>query len=132
MNKIVITGRLVRDPEMKTLSTGQEKCRFTVAVDRRVKKDAQKKADFFDCDAWTGTAAFVSKWFKKGSGITVIGRMESSTSEKDGQKKTFWTINVDEVEFHISAPRGSEAPENAPEIDAESGMEHVQTDDLPF
>ena len=67
MNKITITGRLVRDPEMKTLPNGTEKCRFTVAVDRRHKKDQPAKADFFDCDAWSATGAFVNNWFKKGT-----------------------------------------------------------------
>ena len=124
MNQITITGRLVRDPEMKTLSTGAEKCRFTVAVDRRTKKDQPKKADFFDCDAWSGTAAFVNTWFKKGSAITVRGRME-------GVKKTYWAINVEEVEFQMGQKAGTE-PEQAPAVDPQSGMEQVNTDELPF
>lgn len=131
MNQITITGRLVRDPEMKTLSNGTEKCRFTVAVDRRHKKDQPAKADFFDCDAWSGTGAFVNTWFKKGSAITVRGRMESSQSEKDGVKRTYWAINVDEVEFQMGQKAGT-APEETPNIDEQSGMEHVQTDELPF
>ena len=131
MNQITITGRLVRDPEMKTLITGAEKCRFTVAVDRRTKKDQPKKADFFDCDAWSGTAAFVNTWFKKGSAITVRGRMESSQSEKDGVKKTYWAINVEEVEFQMGQKAGGE-PEQAPAVDPQSGMEQVNTDELPF
>lgn len=131
MNKIMITGRLTRDPEMKTLSTGNEKCRFTVAVDRRVKKDQPKKTDFFDCDAWSGTAAFVNTWFKKGSGITVIGRMESSKSNKEDDKHTYWTLNVEDVEFPLSTK--SEKPaEPSPAVDAQSGMEKVDTEDLPF
>ena len=132
MNQITITGRLVRDPEMKTLSTGAEKCRFTVAVDRRTKKDQPKKADFFDCDAWSGTAAFVNAWFKKGSAITVRGRMESSQSEKDGAKRTYWSLNVDEVEFPMGKGDRQEASASAPEVDAESGMEKVDTEELPF
>ena len=131
MNKIVITGRLVRDPEMKTLSTGQEKCRFTVAVDRRVQKDKPKKTDFFDCDAWANTGAFVNKWFKKGSAITVIGRLESSKSSKEEDKHTYWTLNVDEVEFQMGkGERSDSAP--APEVDPETGYEKVDTDSLPF
>ena len=131
MNKITITGRLVRDPEMKTLPNGTEKCRFTVAVDRRHKKDHPAKADFFDCDAWSATGAFVNNWFKKGSAITVVGRMESSTSEKDGQKRTFWSVNVEEVEFQMGQRAGT-TPEEEPNIDQQSGMEQVNTVELPF
>lgn len=134
MNKIVITGYLGQDPEMQTLSNGMEKCRFTVGVSRRVKKDAPKKTDWFNCDAWGGTGAFINKWFKKGSGIVVTGRMESSQSEKDGQKRTYWSLNVDDVEFPMGGGTGrqSEQAEPAPEIDAASGMEKVDTEELPF
>ena len=131
MNKITITGRLTRDPEMKTLENGMEKCRFTVAVDRKHKKDKPAKTDFFDCDAWSGTAAFVNAWFKRGSAITVIGRMESSTSEKDGQKRTYWTLNVEEVEFQMGQKAGT-AQEEAPKVDEQTGMEQVNTEELPF
>ena len=131
MNKIWLTGRLTRDPELTTLSNGMEKCRFTVAVDRRVKKDAPRKADFFNCDAWGSTGAFVQKWFKQGSAITVIGRMESSQSEKDGEKKTYWAVNVDEVEFQMGQKSNSgSAP--AQNVDPESGFTAVQTEELPF
>lgn len=132
MNHITITGRLVRDPEMKTLSNGTEKCQFTVAVDRRRRKDQPSKADFFTCDAWSGTAAFVNNWFKKGSPITLSGRMESSTSEKDGVKRTFWAINVEEVEFQKGRSEAALDAAEAPEKDAETGMEKVDTDELPF
>ena len=131
MNQITITGRLVRDPEMKTLSNGTEKCRFTVAVDRRRKKDQPAKADFFDCDAWSGTGAFVNTWFKKGSAITVRGRMESSQGEKEGVKRTYWAINVEEVEFQMGQKSWT-APEEAPAIDEQSGMEQVDVEQLPF
>ena len=111
-----------------------EKCRFTVGVSRRVKKDAPKKTDWFNCDAWGATGAFVQKWFRKGSGITVIGRMESSQSEKDGQKRTYWAINVDDVEFPMGGGTGRQdrQAEQAPEVDAASGMEVVNTDEMPF
>ena len=130
MNKIIITGYIGQDPEMQTLNNGMEKCRFTVGVSRRVKKDAPKKTDWFNCDAWGATGSFVQKWFKKGSGITVIGRMESSQSEKDGKKTTYWSLNVDEVEFPMSKGDRSEAPEQP--VDAASGMPVVETEELPF
>ena len=131
MNKIVITGYLGQDPEMQTLSNGMEKCRFTVGVSRRVKKDAPRKTDWFNCDAWGATGSFVKTWFRKGSGIIVSGRMESSQSEKDGKKTTYWSLNVDDVEFP-PAKGGDRPAEPAPEVDAASGMEVVNTESLPF
>ena len=130
MNKITIIGRLTRDPEMVTLSNGTEKCRFSVAVDRRHKKDQPAKTDFFDCDAWSGTGAFVKNWFRKGSGIVVTGRMESSVSEKDGNKTKFWSLNVEDVEFPPITKSENSAP--APTVDAQSGMEQVDPEELPF
>lgn len=130
MNKIIITGYLGQDPELQTLSNGMEKCRFTVGVSRRVKKDAPKKTDWFNCDAWGATGAFVKNWFRKGSGITVTGRMESSKSEKDG--KIYWSLNVDEIEFPMGKGDRPAAAEPAAEVDASSGMEVVNTEEMPF
>ena len=132
MNKIIITGYLGQDPEMQTLSNGMEKCRFSVGVRRKVKKDTPAKTDWFNCDAWGSTAAFVQKWFRKGSGITVTGRMESSQSDKDGAKRTYWSLNVDEVEFPMGKGDRQAEPAPAPEVDAQTGMEKVDTEELPF
>ena len=132
MNKIIISGYLGRDPEMQTLSNGMEKCRFTVGVSRRVKKDAPKKTDWFNCDAWGATGSFIQKWFRQGSGITVIGRMESSQSEKDGKKTTWWSLNVEDVEFPMGKGDRQETAAPAQETDAQSGMPVVETDELPF
>ena len=134
MNKIIITGRLTRDPEIVTLPNGMEKCRFSVAVDRRRKKDAPPKADFFNCDAWGAQGAFIAKWFKKASPITLTGRMESSQVEKDGGKVTYWSVNVEEVEFQKGASEAKlDGEEHAPAPrDPESGLEQVDTDELPF
>ena len=101
MNKIIIKGRLTRDPEMKTGASGVEFCRFTVAVDRQVSKDKMKDrpADFFDCTAFGNTGSMISTYFHKGKEILVEGRMESSQSDKDGQKRTFWGIVVERIYF---------------------------------
>lgn len=132
MNKIVVTGRLTRDPELTTVSTGQEKCRFSVAVDRRRRKDKEQVTDFFDCAAWGQCGAFVNQWFKKGSPITVIGRMESNKSEKDGVPVTYWTLQVDEVEFQMGSNNGSSAPAQTEKTDAQTGFTEVSTSELPF
>ena len=134
MNKLFITGRLTRDPEMVTLSNGMEKCKFCVAVDRRRKKDSPPKADFFNCEAWREQGAFINKWFRKGSPITLEGRMESSQGEKDGVKVTYWAVTVETVEFQkgVSETRMDNAENAGGPKDPESGFEQVNTDELPF
>ena len=129
MNKIIIKGRLVRDPELKTAGNGMELCKFTVAVDRRKVKDKEQQTDFFDCTAFGNTGVAISKYITKGREILVEGRMESNKSEKDGQKRTFWGITVDTFEFCGSKSDGS-AP--AQPVDSASGMPVVETEELPF
>ena len=131
MNKIIIKGRLTRDPEMKTGASGVEFCKFTVAVDRKLSKDKMKdkNADFFDCTAFGKTGAAIHAFIKKGREILVEGRMESSTSEKDGQKRTFWGVVVETFDF-CGSKGDSPAPAASP-ADA-SGFTPVETEELPF
>ena len=114
MNKIIIKGRLTRDPDMKTGASGVEFCKFTVAVDRRVSKDKMKdrQADFFDCTAFGNTGSMINTFFHKGKEILVEGRMESSQSDKDGQKRTFWGVTVENIEF--CGNKGDNSPAPAP------------------
>ena len=136
MNKIIIKGRLTRNPEMKTGASGIEFCKFTVAVDRKVSKDKQKdrQADFFDCTAFGKTGAAISAYMEKGREILVEGRMESSQSEKDGQKRTFWGITVETFDFCGSkGDRQAEPEAPAAEAPADpSGFTAVETEELPF
>ena len=104
MNSIKIQGRLTKDPEQKVGSSGAEYCKFTVAVDRKRSKD--KAVDFFDCTAFQQTGAFVAKYFAKGDGIIVSGRMESDKfTDKEGIKRTTWGITVEDVEFPLGKGR---------------------------
>lgn len=129
MNKIFITGRLTRDPELKTTNSGTEVCNFTVAVDRRKKKDAEKETDYFDVSAWTKLGSFVSTYFHKGDGINIEGRMESRKYvDKDGNNRTAWGVTAENIEFpHSKSKGGQNDSSNAfsEEVDANAG-------DLPF
>ena len=129
MNKITLHGRLVRDPEMKAGGSGVEYCRFTVAVDRRPVKDKPKESDFFDCTAFGATGAAISKYIAKGRDILIEGRMESSKSEKDGVRRTYWGVVVETFEF---CGGRNDAPAPAPAVDAGSGMEVAGNEELPF
>ena len=130
MNKIIIKGRLTRDPELKTGASGAEFCKFTVAVDRRKVKDKDQLTDFFDCTAFGSTGAAIAKYVPKGREILIEGRMESTKTEKDGQKRTWWGVTVDTFEFCGGRNDGGTAPEATK--DAASGMEVVDPESLPF
>lgn len=131
MNKIIITGRLTRDTEIKAANTGTEYCNFTVAVDRRAKKGEEKRADFFDCTAWGKTAAFVNQYFKKGDGIVIDGRMESRKYvDKDGNNRTAWGVTVDNVEFAQGKAKGDTA--NTADTTATFNPVDIDDGDLPF
>lgn len=102
MNKIFIHGRLTRDPELRYTSTGKSVASFSVAVNRR---HGEKEADFFDCEAWNGTADIVSRYLHKGSEVAINGSMYSDRYEaKDGTKSRSWRLNVEEIEFYGKAP----------------------------
>ena len=99
MNRIMLHGRLTRDPELQTVAGGVENCRFTVAVNRPVARDREPVADFIPCTAWRQTAAFVAKYFRQGDGIIVEGALNVRAYEKNGEKRTGFDVNVDRVEF---------------------------------
>ena len=99
MNKVILMGRLVRDPETRTMKDSTV-CNFTLAVDRRFKNaSGERQADFINCVAWRQTAEFVSKYFTKGSMVSVVGSIQTSTWEKDGVKQYKTDVNVDEAYF---------------------------------
>lgn len=130
MNKIVLAGRMVKDPELRTINTGMEVCNFTIAVDRRVKKGAEKQADFIDCTAWDKSGVFVSTYFHKGDGITLEGRLESRKwADNDGKNRVSWGVTVDNVEFPLGKGKGGE---NAVEPTFSDITPDTSGDDLPF
>ena len=109
MNKIVVMGRLVRDPEIRT-SNSTTIARFILAVDRRFKREGQADADFFNCTAFGKTAEFAEKYLKQGTKILVTGRMEQDNyTNKDGQKVYSWNLVVEEIEFAESKAAANEA-----------------------
>jgi len=131
MNRTIITGRLGKDPELKTGQSGAEFCNFSVAVDRRPDKDGNKATDWFRCTAFNKTAAFIEKYFKKGDGIEIEGRMENSPYEDKDTKKTrdSWQLMVERVEFPKA--KGGEAKTEAASAPVD-GFQQVNEDDLPF
>ena len=127
MNKISIMGRLTRDPELTTTQSGVEKCRYSVAVDEPKDKNGQKKVNFFNCVAFGKGGAFVAKYFKKGDGIIVHGRMDSY---KGNDEKTYWNLIAESHDFPLGKAGGALVPSEP--VDAQTQMPVVETEDLPF
>lgn len=102
INVAVIEGRLVRDPEVRTTQSGVSVADFTVAVDRRVKSGEEKQADFIRVTAWRQTAEFVQKYFHKGDGIHVFGKIRTEQyQDKEGNNRTRVGIQAEEVGFPL-------------------------------
>ena len=101
MNKVILIGRLTKDPEIRyTAGNNTAVCQFTVAVDRRFKSENQPTADFIPIVAWRQTAEFVSKYFKKGSRIALVGQIQTrSWDDTEGKKHYVTEVIADEVEF---------------------------------
>ena len=101
MNKWCGIGRLTKDAELKTTSSGINYCNFIIAVDRRFKDaNGNRQADFIACVAWRTTADFISKYFKKGNKIAVVGSIQTrSYEDQSGNKHLVTEVIVDEAEF---------------------------------
>ena len=104
LNKAILMGRLVKDPELRSTNNGTPVCSFTIAVDRRGKDDG---TDFLDIVAWGKTAEFVSKYFTKGQLVAVAGRIQTRTWEdQNGNKRKAVEVVADEVHFAESKKAG--------------------------
>ncbi len=101
LNRVILMGRLVSDPELKTTGTGTSVTSFRIAVDRSyVKSGEERKADFFDIVCWRSTAEFVCRYFGKGSMIAVDGQLQSRTYQaKDGTNRYVVEVVADSVSF---------------------------------
>lgn len=102
MNKVILIGRLTRDPEIRYSQGAQSTsvARYTLAVDRRFKRDGEAAADFISCVAFGKAADFAEKWFKKRTKISIVGRIQTGNyTNKDGQKVYTTDVVVEEQEF---------------------------------
>lgn len=102
LNRVIIQGRLVRDPELRRTGSGVPCANFCLAVDRdyNPKDGAEKETDFIDCVAWRCTGEFVSKYFTKGRMAVVSGRLQiRNWTDKDGNKRRSAEVVADSVYF---------------------------------
>lgn len=111
MNKVILMGRLTRDPEVR-YSQGEQAtavARYTLAVDRRFRRDGEQTADFIGCVAFGRQAEFAERYLRKGTKIAITGRIQTgSYTNRDGQKVYTTDVVVEEQEFAESKAAGSE------------------------
>ena len=99
-NKVILGGRLTADVELKMTPSGVSVCSFSIAVNRKYQSDGQQQTDFINCQAWRGTAEFISKYFKKGSAICITGSIQTrSWTDSNNQKRYSTEVVVDEAMF---------------------------------
>lgn len=142
MNKVVLMGRLTRDPETRyTQSNNTLVASFSLAVNRRfADQSGQRQADFINVVAWSKTGEFCSKYFKKGQQVGVIGRIQTRNWEDDqGQKHYVTEVVAEEAYFADSKREGDVGGsfENTfgttmPGADAMTDFDISSSDDLPF
>jgi len=137
MNKVILIGRLVADPEVRYSQGENSICiaRYRLAIDRRHKKDGEAEADFIPCVALGKQGEFAEKYLRKGLKIAVTGRIQTGNyTNKDGQKVYTTDVIVEEHEFCES--KGTSAQNNAPASQADSdGFMQIPDgidEELPF
>lgn len=134
MNKVILIGRLVADPEVRYSQGNEPVCmaRYRLAIDRKFKRDGEQGADFITCIAFGKQGEFVEKYLKKGMKIAVIGRIQTgSYTNKDGQKVYTTDVVAEEHEFCESKSSGGTT---APQVDSDGFMDIPDNidEELPF
>lgn len=142
MNKVILMGRLTRDPETRWTQGQEQRCvaRFTLAVDRRRKQEGQQAADFISCVTFGKTAEFAEKYLRKGTKIVADGRIQTgSYINRDGIKVYTTDVICDGIEFAESKAAagggsGQSVPQPMPETDADGFMNIPDgvDDEVPF
>jgi len=133
MQKLIIIGNLTHDPETRTVSSGSTVCSFTVAVNRKVKRDNQPDADFFRVSAWNKLGDVCQRYLAKGRKVCVVGAVSVSSYEgKDGTKRFSLDVMAEDVEFLSpkSDDQRSDADETANRYDEQAPEDDLS--DLPF
>ena len=149
MNKVIMMGRLTRDPEVRYSQGANQTAvgKFSLAVDRRFKRDGQPDADFFNCTAFGRQAEFVEKYLKKGTKVVISGSIQNDNyTDKDGNQRYSVQIICDDIEFAESKNASgagqdfqgssfSGSPKTAVTADIGDGFMNSPTgveDELPF
>ena len=136
MNKIILMGRLTRDPEVRYSDDNKAVGRFALAVDRKFKRDGGPTADFFNCTAFGKTAEFVEKYLKKGTKILLTGSIQNDNyTNGHGEQVYAMQVIIDEMEFAESKNAGSGTNEPTQTQTTSGGFMNLPDgidDEMPF
>ena len=100
LNRVVLIGRLTKDPDLRYTTSGVPVTRFTLAVNRNfTNSQGEREADFIPIQTWRGTAENCAKYLSKGRLVAVAGRIQTGSYEQDGQRRYTWEVVADEVRF---------------------------------
>ena len=138
MNKVILMGRLTRDPEVRYTQgdNAMAIARYSLAVDRRFKRDGEPDADFINCVAFGKSGEFAEKYLKKGTKVVVVGRIQTgSYTNKDGQKVYTTDVVVEEHEFAESKNSGSSDTNQSAPANKNTGFMNIPDgidEELPF
>lgn len=140
LNKVILGGRLTADPELKTTPSGVSVCQFSLAVNRKYQKEGEQATDFITCVAWRTTAEFISRYFRKGNSICVVGNIQTRSWEdpQTKQKRYATEVIVDEAMFVDSKSEtatygGSQGSVGyMPDAYANGAVDYSDDDDVPF
>lgn len=132
MNKVILMGRLTRDPEIR-YTQGENQvviARYTLAVERRYKRESEPSADFINCVAFGKTAEVAEKYFRKGIKIAVIGRIQTGNyTNQDGMKIHTTDVVIEEQEF---AESKSSSQQSSPDANGFTNIPEGIDEELPF
>lgn len=134
MNKIILMGRLTKDPDVRYTQDSKAVARFYLAVDRRFKRDGQPEADFFNCTAFGKTAEFVEKYLSKGTKVLLSGSLQNDNyTDGNGVQRYTVQVIVEEIEF-AESKKNSEAGNNTNKDDGDGFMNIPDglVEELPF
>lgn len=133
MNRVILTGRIANDLELRCTSTGKSICEFRLATNRPVTRDGERVADFLNCRVWNKSAENLTKYQAKGNLIAVIGRMQTETyQDKEGNKKYNTYVLVEELEY-LESKKEKDIPVDKLQTKTEVQSQFDYTDaDLPF
>ncbi|MGM0508597.1 MAG: single-stranded DNA-binding protein [Fusobacteriota bacterium] len=131
INRVVLTGRLTRDPELRYTQSGTAVANFSLAVNRKYNRD---ETDFIRCVAWRKTAELAAEYLRKGSQAGVEGNIRVSSYEKDGQKRYSTEVYIDQLEFLDSkgSSKGLNNTGSSKNSSDEIKEDSVEDEDFPF
>jgi single-strand DNA-binding protein len=142
MNKVILVGRITKDPELRNIQSGSSVVNFTIAVNRPVAQNADQNAnnaDFINCVIWNKQAENLAKYVKQGSLIGVEGRIQTRSYESNGQTRYITEVLCDNVQFLETKKDGNGIQKNADQNDNSteedqyaSKINSVDDNDLPF